>query len=209
MRYTPKSELEQRITRLQGGLRQAGVDGAVIVQNADLFYFTGTIQRSHLFVPAEGKPVLMVRKSLARAKEESAMENIVSLDSLKELNGVLQSYGYGPFKVLGFELDVLPANHYLRYQKLFKAAEIVDATPLIRAVRMVKSPFELEIFRDAAKFHHDVFSLVRDNLREGISELELSGMILALSRENGHPCVLRVRGFNQELFFVHLLSSIR
>lgn len=207
MRYTPKSELEQRIARLQGGLRQAGVDGAVIVQNADLFYFTGTIQRSHLFVPAEGKPVLMVRKSLARAKEESAMENIVSLGSLKELNGVLQSYGYGPFKVLGFELDVLPANHYLRYQKLFKAAEIVDATPLIRAVRMVKSPFELEIFRDAAKFHHDVFSLVRDNLREGISELELSGMILALSRENGHPCVLRVRGFNQELFFVHLLSG--
>ena len=207
MRYSPKSELDQRIARLQGGLRQAGVDGAVIVQNADLFYFTGTIQRSHLFVPAEGKPVLMVKKSLARAEEESAMENIVGLDSLKGINGVLNSYGYASFKRLGFELDILPANLYFRYQKLFKPAEIVDVTPLIRAVRMVKSPYEIEIFRDAAKFHHDIFSLVKNNLREGISELELSGMILALSRENGHSGVLRVRGFNQDLFFVHLLSG--
>ncbi len=207
MRYTPKSELDQRIARLQGSLRQAGVDGAVIIQNADLFYFSGTTQRSHLFIPAEGKPVLMVKKSLARAEEESAIENIISLDSLKEIKGVLQSYGYAPFKTLGFELDILPANLYFRYQKLFKPAEIVDVTPLIRTVRMVKSPYEIEIFRDAAKFHHDIFSFVKNNLREGISELELSGMILALSREKGHSGVLRVRGFNQDLFFVHLLSG--
>lgn len=207
LRYTPKQELEQRVAKLQQSLRQSNIDGALIVQNADLFYFTGTVQRSHLFVPSAGQPVLLVNKNLKRAKEESAMDNIIGLKSLKDIISVLQSYGYGPFKTLGLEMDVLPAAQYLRYQKLFNPAEIVDVSPLIRTVRMVKSPFELEIFRDAAKIQHEVFSLVKDKLREGISELELSAMILDHSRKKGHSGLMRVRGFNQDLFYVHLLSG--
>ena len=207
MRYTPKSELDQRVARLQESLRQKGIDGAVIVQNADLFYFAGTIQRSHLFIPSEGQPVLLVKKTLERAKKESQLDNIVSVDSLKEIGPILQSYGYGPFNTLGFELDVLPANQYLRYQKLFEPAEIIDVSPLIRAVRMVKSLYEIEILRDVAQLHQDVYSFVKDNLREGITELELSAMVAAFSRQKGHPGIMRVRGFNEDLFYIHLLSG--
>lgn len=207
MRYTPKSELDQRVAKLQKSLRQSGIDGAVIVQNADLFYFTGTIQRSHLFVPSEGQPVLLVKKTLERAQEESPLDNIISLDSLRKMSTVLQAYGYGPFKTLGFELDVLPANQYLRYQKLFEPAEIVDVSPLIRTVRMVKSPYEIEIIRDGAQLHQEIFSFIKDNLREGISELELSAMVAAVSRKKGHSGFMRVRGFNQDLYYIHLLSG--
>lgn len=207
MRYTPKAELDRRIAKLQQGLKENSIDAAVIVQNADLFYFTGTVQRSHLFVPSQGKPLLMVKKSLKRAKAESSLENIISMDSLNEINGVLQSYGYGPFHTLGFELDVLPANQYLRYQKLFKPAEIVDVGTLIRSVRMVKSPFELEILRDLAEFHFEIYSFIKNNLREGITELEMSAMITGYSRKLGHAGLMRIRGFNQDLFYVHLLSG--
>jgi len=58
MRYTPKTELDQRVAKLQVLLKQQAIDGVILVQNADLFYFSGTIQQSHLFIPAEGKPVL-------------------------------------------------------------------------------------------------------------------------------------------------------
>lgn len=207
MRYTPQSELEQRVAKLQKSLKQHDIDGAVIVQNADLFYFAGTIQRSHLFIPSEGKPVLMVKKNLERAQEESAMEHITGLDSLKDFHSVLRTYGYGPFKTLGFELDVLPANHYRRYQQLVAPAAIVDISQLIRSVRMVKSPYEVEILKDVAQLHHEVFSLIKDNLREGISELELTGIVAAFSRQKGHSGLMRVRGLNQDLFFVHLLSG--
>ncbi|OPY57851.1 MAG: Xaa-Pro dipeptidase [Pelotomaculum sp. PtaU1.Bin035] len=207
MRYTPKSELDQRTAKLQNMLKQQGIDGAIIVQNADLYYFTGTIQRSHLFIPAEGKPVLMVKKSFERAGEESALENIVKLDNLKEMTVLMKSYGYGPFDTIGFELDVLPANNYIRYQKLVESAGIVDVSQLIRTVRMVKSPYEIEILRDVAKFHYEVFSLIKDNIREGISELELTAMAAAFSRRKGHPGLMRVRGFNQDLACVHLLSG--
>jgi Xaa-Pro aminopeptidase len=199
--------LDQRAAKLQNILKQQDIDGVVIVQNADLFYFAGTVQRSHLFIPADGKPLLMVKKSYKRAVEESSMENIVFLDSLKDMTSVLQSYGYGKFKTLGFELDVLPVNLYKLYQKLFDPAKIVDASHIIRSVRMIKSPYEVEIIRDAAKMHFDIFTFVRENLREGISELEFCGMIEAVSRKKGHSGLIRVRGFNQDLAFVHLSSG--
>ena len=207
MRYTPKSELDMRLTKLQEKLLEQGVDGAIIVQNADLFYFTGTIQRSHLFVPAKGQPLLLVKKNLQRATEESSVDHIIGLDNMKELNNVLQSYGYGPFKTLGFELDVLPTAQYLRYKSLFQPAEIVDISPLIRIVRMIKSPYEIEIFREAAKIHVEVLDLIKVSIREGISELELTGIAANFTRAKGHPGYMRVRGFNQNLFYVHCLSG--
>lgn len=207
MRYTPKSEITRRIDKLQEVLRNNEIDGAVIVQNADLFYFTGTIQNSHLFIPSEGKALLMVKKNLERAMDESPIDNIIGLSSLKEIYAALQSHGFGSFKTLGFELDVLPANQYLRYQKLFKPAEIVDISRLIRTLRMVKSPYEIEILKDAVKIQQEIFSFIKDNLREGMSELEFSGMVAGVARGKGHSGLMRVRGFNQELFYVHLLSG--
>ncbi|MGI6318787.1 MAG: aminopeptidase P family protein [Firmicutes bacterium] len=207
MRYTPKSEVDRRITKLQERMRQNAIEGAVIVQNADLFYFTGTIQNSHLFIPSEGQPLLMVKKNLERAIEESPLDNIIGVSSLKEVYSAIKSHGFGLIKTLGFELDVLPANQYLRYQKLFMPAEIVDISGLIRAVKMVKSPYEIEILKDLAKVQLEIFSFIRDNLRVGISELEFSGMVTGFARKKGHSGLMRVRGFNQELFYVHLLSG--
>ena len=207
MRFTPKSELDQRIAKFQEKMRRQGIDGAILVQNADLFYFTGSIQLAHLFVPSKGQPVLMVKKSLERAQEESALDNVIPLGSLKNLKEVLSSYGYGAFDVLGFEMDVLPANLFLNYQKLVAPARIVDVSSLIREVRMIKSAYEIEVLRDVARLQNTMFDVTRENMREGITELELTGFVAADSRNRGHSGHLRVRGFNQDLFYLHLLSG--
>ena len=207
MRYTPKSELEQRIARLQEKLRRENVDGAVLVQNADLFYFTGTIQRSHLFVPATGQPVLMVKKSLERAQRESSLAEVIGLDSLKSFKEIIQSYGHSNISTLGFELDILPTNLYHYYQKILAPVEIVDISPLIREVRMIKSPYEIEILKEVAVLQNMLFDVIRERLREGITEVELSGAVSEVARKHGHAGYLRVRGFNQDLYYLHLLSG--
>jgi hypothetical protein len=56
MGKVPKEEIEQRIRKFQSILAQKGVDGAFILQNVDIFYFSGTIQSSVLFIPCEGSP---------------------------------------------------------------------------------------------------------------------------------------------------------
>lgn len=57
MRITPTSELEYRFRKLQQHMAVEGLDAVIIVQNADLFYFTGTIQSGNLYVPLEGEPL--------------------------------------------------------------------------------------------------------------------------------------------------------
>lgn len=207
MRYTPKSELEQRTLKLQDRMKKQNIDGAVIVQNADLFYFAGTAQQSHLFIPTDGKPILMSKKSFDRAKRESALENVIPLDNLKKLPDILKSYGYDSLKRIGFEMDVLPANLYLHYRKLLEPAELPDISPYVRLVRAVKSPYELEILRDAARLNHTLFSHVREFLREGITEVEFAGKLEAVYRREGHQCLVRARAFNMELAYGHLMSG--
>lgn len=54
MELTPREEIEKRIERLQSYLRKDRVESCLILQNVDLFYFSGTIQRSYLFIPNDG-----------------------------------------------------------------------------------------------------------------------------------------------------------
>lgn len=62
MELTPAAEIESRIYKFQQKLVEQAVDGALILVLSDLFYFTGTMQNSYLFIPANGQPVLMVKK---------------------------------------------------------------------------------------------------------------------------------------------------
>ncbi|MCP4368221.1 MAG: aminopeptidase P family protein, partial [Deltaproteobacteria bacterium] len=57
---TPKSEIDKRIKKLQIKLDENNIDSVLILQKADLFYFTGTIQDAHLYVPCDNDPILMV-----------------------------------------------------------------------------------------------------------------------------------------------------
>ena len=50
----PAGELDRRVAAFRERLRAAGIDAALIVESADLYYLTGTVQDAHLVVPADG-----------------------------------------------------------------------------------------------------------------------------------------------------------
>ena len=77
----PESEIDSRISRLQKALVDNGMDGALILENTDLLYFSGTMQQGQLYVPADGNAVLMIRRSFSRAQSESPLDNIVYFKS--------------------------------------------------------------------------------------------------------------------------------
>jgi Xaa-Pro dipeptidase len=47
----PAAEVAGRLAGLQAGLSARGLEAAILVQNADLYYFSGTVQRAFLYVP--------------------------------------------------------------------------------------------------------------------------------------------------------------
>jgi len=204
---TPRDEIESRISGLQRILAQRGLDGALILQRVDLFYFSGTIQQGSLFVPAVGEPLLMVNKILARAQAESAIDRIVPLGSPKTIPDQLNRSGLAMPSRIGFELDVLPTNLYFSYRDIFKGAELVDLSTDIRLLRALKSIYEIQLIREAAAYSDRVAACVPDLLREGMTEIELAGRIEAEARRMGHQGIVRMRMWGSELFYGHLLSG--
>lgn len=207
MRYTPKTELLSRINKLQEKLQQRDIDGAVIIQRADLFYFAGTAQQAHLFVPAQGQSFLLTKKSYPRARQESALDNVLPMAKIKELPSVIKSASPGKVKRLGFELDVLPTSMYFKYKELFHPAELVDISQTIRSIRASKSAYELDLIRQAAGLNTILFEHARNFLREGVTEVELAGQLEAVYRKHGHQGYVRARAFNSELMYGHLMSG--
>jgi len=204
---TPKSEIDQRISKLKKQLEDNNIDAGLIVQRADLFYFSGTVQEAHLCVPVDGDPILMVFKSLERAGAESPLSRIAPLDSPKDIIEILSQYGYVLPQSIGLELDVLPANLYFNYQHLFAGRNLVDISDLIRRVRAIKSPYEIEMMRRAARLSDQVAARVPGLLRAGMTELELAGRVEAEARRLGHQGIVRMRLWGSEMFYGHLLAG--
>lgn len=204
---TPPSEIDRRIARLKEQLEQNNIDAALIVQRADLFYFSGTAQEAHLFVPLDGEPILMVFKSFERAIAESPLRRIAPLESPKAIPEILRHYREDIPQAIGLELDVLPTNLYFNYQQLFGDSKLVDMSHFIRLVRSIKSPYEIEMMRRAAGLSDLVAAKVPGLLREGMTELELAGKVEAEARKLGHQGIVRMRLWGSEMFYGHLLAG--
>src|SRR5210317_1197945 len=200
-------ELEGRINRLQQVLQENGIDAALIVQKTDLFYFSATSQQGYLYVPDVGDPLLMVFKDFDRARQESPLKLVVPIGSPRKLPEMVASHGLELPKILGLELDVLPVNLYFQYQKIFPAAELTDVSSEIRLIRAVKSNYEVDCIRQAARGSDLVCARVSEILEEGQTELALAGELESYARSLGHQGIVRMRLWGSELFYGHLLSG--
>jgi Xaa-Pro dipeptidase len=204
---TPREELERRSAGLQRQLVSQRIDAALISQNVDLFYFAGSMQSGMLVVPAAGRPIYAVRRVLERAKRESALDQIVPLERFGQLPGLVAQAAGGAARRIGLELDVLPVAVRDRIASGFADVDWVDASGAIRALRAVKSEYELEKLRAAAKLSALILETAIQSLREGITELDLSSRIEAAARRAGHQGRVPMRGWNQAVFFGQLSSG--
>jgi len=196
LEYVPKEEIELRISRLQKEIAGLDLDGCLITHDMDLYYFTGTLQNSVLWVPPEGRPILAVKKSPDRARRESPLEAIVAMRSYRQLPEIL-AFDKPPAGV-GMELDVLPVSAYERLREALGDPETTDVSSTVRRIRAVKSDYEISLLQRAAEIHIEVFSMVPLLAEEGMTELELAVRLEAEYRRRGLAGPTRVRAWNQD-----------
>lgn len=207
MRITPAIELEHRCSRLQQAMAQAELEAVILVQSADIFYFTGTIQTGALYVPAAGQPLYLVRRDPLRARMESGLKEMRPFGSPSEIPKILAEYGYPQPRTIGMEYDVLPVAIFERYRKVFGEAVFSDASPLIRRTRMIKSQYEIHLMQDAATQVDRAYRAAADFLKEGITDVQLAAEIERVARLSGHPGLTRMRTFNGEVTYGQLFSG--
>lgn len=199
-------EIRHRIERLQACLCDEGLQGAVLVQNVDRYYCSGTMQAGYVFVPLEGDPLVLVRKDPERAADECPFA-VEPLGSARELAGrVRERFGEIP-SPLGLELDVLPVSHAERLKTLLPGIELASADRALMMTRSVKSAFEVTQVREAARVVAEAVETVPNYLREGVSELQLAAELERELRLRGHGGLARMRSFNQEIFYGHVMAG--
>jgi len=202
----PNGEWSDRVHRLQVKLAAAGMAGCLVTQNVGIYYFTGSMQAGYVFIPAAGEPTYYVRRSLVRALEESKIRTteLLSFRTFGEQLRADYSQSFaasedGRLPLFGSDLDVMPAQLYLKLGEVIPAARIVDSSALLRSVRSVKSAYEIGRISNAAEVVAAALDEGLAELKPGMTELELMAVIELGIRRRGHIGLLRMRGYNQEI----------
>lgn len=194
-----ENEISARLDRLQQRLLAQSLDGALILDQVNMYYYTGTMQQAVLFVPAVGEAVLLVRRSLERAQLETPLPQVRPLPGLSRLRETLTGLGLATAR-LGIAEVSLPVATYKTLSKVFAGAEFIDISSLLGMVRAVKSEYEVECIRNAGRLHAEVNEAIPSMIREGMSEWELGAEIQRLSMALGSTGITRFNASGMELF---------
>jgi len=198
---SPKSEIDSRIKTLQSQMGE--MDGALLFHAVDVCYFSGTAQDGLVYIPRDGEPVVMMKRSFDRAVQESPLE----VRPLRNMRNLKSDLGISSKARVGLEMDVLPCSFYFRIAKSLEDARFVDVAETIKHIRSVKSDFELRLIKEAARILEIGFSSVPDFLEEGMKEVDLICRMESVMRSIGHQGSLRFRRFNSIVPLGHVMTG--
>ena len=198
---SPKSEIDSRIKTLQSQMGE--MDGALLFHAVDVCYFSGTAQDGLVYIPRDGEPVVMMKRSLERAVQESPLD----VRPLKNMRNLKSDLGISAKATVGLEMDVLPCSFYFKVDKALQDAKFVDVAERIKHIRSVKSEFEVSLIKEAARILEAGFSSVPNFLEEGMKEVDLICRIESVMRSLGHQGSLRFRRFNSIVPLGHVMCG--
>lgn len=188
----PRQEFEARLDRAQRAMHAARIDALFLTTEAEVRYFTGfqtqfwesPTRPWFLIVPLEGKPIAVIPEIGAEGMKATWVEDIrtwpapvpeddgVSLvaDSLASLPRRFGAIG----TPMGHESHVrMPMGDFLDVQNRLRPVPFVDASSLLRSLRVVKSEAEIEKIRHACAITCDAFEALPQTMKPGQTEREI------------------------------------
>lgn len=198
----PREEASLRIDRLHKAMAGAGIDGLLVADNADIFYLTGRVYAGFAYIPAGMAPLWFVRRPV-----ELEGDGVVYIRKPEDMVSHIVAAGLAMPRRLGLELDILSFNQAERLRSVFPGAECVDATPMMRSMRAVKTDFEVEQMRLSGLKHEQVYRKIPKLYRVGMTDVELQVEIERISRLEGCLGVFRISGQSMEIYMGNVLAG--
>lgn len=162
------AEFEARHERAQAVMREAGMDALLVTEKYNYWYFSGHLSNEFdkrgrpmlLLIPATGRPVALVYGLTARVLTQRcpniecrSYEDVpFELSSLVELIDDLRLAGARIGMELGGDQRLgLSYQDVAALSAALPDAKLVDAGPVVTALRAVKSAAEVEAIRHACR----------------------------------------------------------
>jgi Xaa-Pro dipeptidase len=195
----PESEHRERLARARKLLKENEIECCVSVAPEHLNYFAGydswvsvNSPQALIFMADGGEPTLVVRDvDVALPLETSWVSDVRSYhlfsDDVAALTAsVAREKGFRGNKVaIETQSYALPYSLGQAIAKAFVPSAIVDATEILGAVRLIKSPQEMKYLRKAAQFAQTGLDAARKAVKPGISELALAAAVEGAMRNAG------------------------
>ena len=193
-----KAEFLERIVRLRAAMdmRDPDWETLMLVGRVNQYYFTGSMQDGLLMIRRDGTCIYFVRRSYDRARQESALSDVLPMESYRDAAKVV---GADCGKTY-LETEIMTLGVLERLKKAFHMGTPHSLDRIVLSVRAVKSPAELALMEESGRLHrHLLENLVPGLLREGMSEAELAGRVTLAMLETGYHGVTRFGMFQTEM----------
>ncbi|UCF57638.1 MAG: aminopeptidase P family protein [Deltaproteobacteria bacterium] len=184
---------EDRIKILQDKIHEHQLCAALLFYSRDVLYYTGTAQPSYLVILRQeyflfvksGYDFALNDASIPkdRIREERRLENIH-----REVFSKPQSSNR-----IGTELDILTADQFKKFKKIFPGYEFVNVSPVVLEQRKRKDASEIDKIKEACEAIDRGHSAVLTTLTEGTTELELAAAVENAHRLAGHEGIFFIR----------------
>jgi Xaa-Pro aminopeptidase len=188
----PDSEFEGRLSKAQMMMASARLDALLLTTEPEVRYFTGFLTQFwqsptrpwFLIVPLKGKPIAVIPGIGADCMSRTWIEDIrtwssphaiddgigLLADTLSEIADPTGRVGVP----MGRETHMrLPLSEYARLKSMLTGMDFVDASPIVRQLRMVKSEAEIEKIAYICGVASDTFAEVPGLVGEGDTEIEV------------------------------------
>jgi Xaa-Pro aminopeptidase/Xaa-Pro dipeptidase len=192
------AELDERIEAVRGAMADADLQVLIAYgahrdyQPADLRYLARWYcveeETSCLVIPADGPTVLITDASwdLQRAEAEARAEEFrYARDLGAGVAALLGEYQNGTHHVGIAGLGIFPAPAYMKLSESVPQAQLTDASEITAALRMVKSPEELALMREASKISDEAMQAGLEQIRAGNTEIKAAAAAEAVIRGAG------------------------
>ena len=197
-----ENELELKWRRIQQAMRQEEADGCLLTMNMNLYYVSGQVFNGYFYLPAEGRPYWFVKR--LTVPETNQVHVIRKPEQMPEL---FRDLNLAMPRKLLLEEDDLSYNECIRLQHVFRAEATGNASALIRHIRMIKTPWEIEQMRISARRHEAVYREIPACYRPGMRDVELQIEIEKRMRMHGSLGYFRAFGSNMDIFMGSLLAG--
>ncbi len=190
-------ELQTRLGKVRSAMEGAGVSAVLVTDNANMYYLTGRVFDGMVYVSQRGEPIFFVRRPV-----ELKGDGVVYIRKPEEM---AETIGLNVPETVGMELDVTNYSRIMRLKSIFPQSELKNASPLMRTVRSVKTPAEIEMLRASGVKQVHVYSRIPHLWRPGMTDIELQVEIERVSRLEGCLGQFRISGDSMELYMGNVL----
>lgn len=185
-----REETRLHIEKIQRQMTAANIDAMLIGSNVNVFYATGRFFRGYVWIPCEGNPIYFVVKP----QVYSLTEEMATIRKPEQIPDMLRERGMSIPAKIGLEEDILTYSDIMRLRRLFPESEFANGGAVMRAARMVKTPYEISQMEADGRKQAKVYASISSLYSPGMTDLQLQIAIETRLRLEGCLGFARVAG---------------